>query len=651
MAESEAPAPEILPIRYLRPGLALLATLCFAASPLSAQAEVRFVLVVTGGIPPYIRGELRLTRQGAQWSGTLSVEESDSLLAVTGIRDPADSLLFDTPLLGGMRFAGIHRGDGFQGEAHGTDGVTRSWTANRLNATQEFYPSLPRFTLRQIVLEGTRTPGPVPASLEALLAPASSIGALYRTRSRTGGWTALEGRALARDRGTRALGLTDRATTLNAERATLSAIENGIADPSVRRRFLTLFHPGGIWVVDLHDAAIRSASLALPGFRLEMIRPALAAIGEPGADTASNEHLMTVAYRMTELAFSDSAAFATMIQGIPRNPDQGRRALLALLNGYQDALAWHSAALRFLLTEQWFPATAAGRSVAELVRSLGIGGPDSLPVLRPRLLGYVQAFPHIRIPDAWVDSLIKPENPNGRDWLAHHGRNELLSVLRRIPAAFDTGTVVTDAGAEFRLSTVGHEAALRESGFLEPVDEIVSEAGLSPLLSVQTVVHEWIHILHEHARERAGRAWRIGQGGSAHYQPVTPILAEGFAEWEAERALAPLLATYPLLGIFETEKRAAMALESTDDPHLVGFRLVSGLAARTGEPLLLRLAVAHADDLDALSRDPELRLGRGAPGHAESVAQALLPQTRFTIDEIFPQVIATRIVTPFAAER
>src|SRR5882672_1621799 len=90
---------------YLRRliGLALLLPV---AAPLRAQQEVRYVLVITGGIPPYLRGELRLSRSGRAWRGTLAMEDRDSLVPVTAIAHPGDSLLFEAPLLGGMSFRG-----------------------------------------------------------------------------------------------------------------------------------------------------------------------------------------------------------------------------------------------------------------------------------------------------------------------------------------------------------------------------------------------------------------------------------------------------------------------------------------------------------------------------------------------------------------
>ena len=347
-----------------------------------------------------------------------------------------------------------------------------------------------------------------------------------------------------------------------------------------------------------------------------------------------------------------------MLQAADSAPAASRRALATLLAGYEAALDWHRTALRFLLTEPWLPAGVPGPAISDLVRALPLEADGAVPTIRSRLLGYAQAFPHIRIPDRWVDSLVRPDNPNARDWLAHHGRAELLQVLRRLPAAFDTGTVVAQGGDEFRLTTVGQEAAVRETGFLEPADEIVIEPGLAPLLAVQTVVHEWIHILHEHARERAGQAWRIGSEGSARYQPVTPVLAEGLAEWEAERALAPVIARLPLLGLFEAEKRAAMAADAPDDPHLVGYRLVAGLAGRLGDAALVKVLARAADDPEALARDPVLRLpAQGHTGtrlHASPPsysASTLVPETRFLVDDVFPEVIGVRLVVPIKGER
>jgi hypothetical protein len=633
------------------------AILLLAAAPLRAQAEARFVLVVTGGIPPYLRGELRLSRQGQAWRGTLAMEDRDSLLVVTGIRITGDSLLFEAPLLGGMRFRGRQHDANFAGEAAAADGVARDWTGNRLSDAQEYYPSPPRFTLRQIVIGGVRGSGALPAPLSALLLPARQADSLYRSRAAAANWPALDGAALASDRGSRVLGLLDRTATLAAQRAALSAIADGITDLAVRRRFTALFHPAGSWVIDVHDAALRFAVLAQPTFRLEAIGPALRSLGDPVTDSASVEQLLAAAYRLVQLRASDAAAWSALLTATDSAAPSSRRSLLTLLSSYDAALDWYGDALRFLLTEGWLPAGLPARTVSGLVRAVPLGAADSLPAIRARLLGYAQAYPHIRTPDDWVDSLVRPDNPNARDWLAHHGRGDLLLVLRRLPATFDSGTVVAEGRDEYRVSTIGLAAAQRETGFLEPADEIVIEPGLAPLLAVQTVVHEWIHILHERARERAGLAWRIGSGGTARYQPVTPLLAEGLAEWEAERALAPLIARLPLIGVFEAEKRAAMAAETPDDAHLLGYRMAGGMATRVADSTLIRLLVRHGDDPEGLARESELigrsgKLAKSAPaGALPDSTSALIPEIRFAIDDETPEVIGARLVVPIRHEK
>ncbi len=633
--------------------MALFATLTLASTaPLRAQDEVRFVLVVTGGIPPYLRGELRLSRNGADWRGTLAMEDRDSLLPVTGIAFPADSVLFETPLLGGMHFRGRRQQENVAGEAVAADGVVRSWTANRLSRSQEYYPSLPRFTLRQIVVAGVRTSSALPPALQALLRPGEEVDSLYRARSTAAGWRALSGAALAADRGPRALGLFDRSASRAVQQGALVAIESGIADPAVRRRFVGLFHPAGNWIVDIHDAALRFAQLAQPGFRLESIAPALEVLGDGAHDSLTAEQIVAAVYRLVQLRETDSAAFALMLQDSATGPAATRRALVTLVDAYRPAFEWHAAALRFLLTERWLPAGLPAPTIAAMVAALPFPGGDTIPQLRARLIGYAQAYPHIRPPDRWVDSLVQPENPNAGAWRNRHGRSELLQVLHRLVPAFDTGTVVAESGNEYRLTTIGQQGVERETGFLEPRDVILIEPALPPLLAVQTVVHEWIHIRHEHAREAAGLAWRISRGGVATYQPVTPVLAEGVAEWESERVLAPLIDRLPLLGVFEAEKRAAMLAGSPEDSHLLGFRLAAGLSARLGEAKILPLLVRYAGDLDALARDPAV----GGPGarparSATWSAPFLIPETRFSVDDTSPEVIGTRVRVPIGGGR
>jgi hypothetical protein len=132
------------------------------------------------------------------------------------------------------------------------------------------------------------------------------------------------------------------------------------------------------------------------------------------------------------------------------------------------------------------------------------------------------------------------------------------------------------------------------------------------------------------------------------------VLAEGLAEWEAERVLAPLIGRWPLLGVFEAEKRAAMAAQAPDDPHLLGYRLAGGLSARVTDATLVRLLVRYAGDLDGLSRDPALAkaaLGRRPVPPSGYSTPVLIPETRFSVDDISPEIIGTRLVVPIRREK
>ena len=136
---------------------------------------------------------------------------------------------------------------------------------------------------------------------------------------------------------------------------------------------------------------------------------------------------------------------------------------------------------------------------------------------------------------------------------------------------------------------------------------------------------------------------------------ASPVLSEGIAEWQAEAVLAPLTARYPLVSVLELEKRAAMARNDVEDPHLVGYLLARELDRRAGAVGATRLLVRHADDPVALARDPAARLPATAGGTDLHLAlpaeRAVIPQTRFSVEDMVPDVLAVLIHAPPAEKR
>jgi hypothetical protein len=206
-----------------------------------------------------------------------------------------------------------------------------------------------------------------------------------------------------------------------------------------------------------------------------------------------------------------------------------------------------------------------------------------------------------------------------------------------------------------RLTTVSRQSRESLNGFLEPEDAIVIDPGYSPLLALGAVVHEWQHLLFRQRQlERLADSLGTKVRTTLRWPGIQPHLAEGFAEWSAERILTPVTARWPLLGLGELEKRADLNQHSIEDQHALGYALVGALAAALPDPAkLTELLLRHAEDPAGIPREPALRKAwsayRAAPDRTLSspTFQALIPEVTFTIDDGFPDVVATRILVPY----
>jgi hypothetical protein len=220
--------------------------------------------------------------------------------------------------------------------------------------------------------------------------------------------------------------------------------------------------------------------------------------------------------------------------------------------------------------------------------------------------------------------------------------------------------VLLQAGSEsIRLTTVPRQSQESLNGFLEPQDLIAIDPGYSPLLALGTVVHEWQHLLFRRMQlEAFAAALRADPMVLVKLPGIEPYLAEGFAEWSSDRILAPLHDRWPLLGLGELEKRAAMAEGNPDDHHSIGHALVRALGAALGDPAsTTRLLLLNAEHPARIASEPALRRAWKRYGHAPDYVLAvparkiLVPEVTFTVEDGFPDVIASRIVVPPSTKR
>jgi hypothetical protein len=521
----------------------------------------------------------------------------------------------------------------------------------------------PRFTLHEIVIERNDSSVRIPGRwlLAATIAfPESLATQAYSRAARRSGVAPLTGAVLASQRSQQVMGLYRRVELVNAARRTLDSIRSAIPTDSTRARFDGIFRPHGEWIVDLHDAALAWAQSRIRGFRERDAWPALIASHwvDPQDSVAAPEALPKAIYGLAVLAATDSAAFRTATAGMRRADSVAANSVLALLQGYTESLRWYTEALEFLLNAAWLP-EGGGKSVGDLVRSfwrgaLGIDVAVAQATIQPRWFGYPQAVPQYGVPAQLFGHLVRAENAEGQAWLDRQGQAALLRSLRWLPQGDSTLALLRTGTETLRLTTVSRQAKESLNGFLEPRDAIAIDPGYSPLLALGAVVHEWQHLLFR-SRQLEAVAARLSQRTTPviGLPGIEPHLAEGFAEWSAERILEPLTRRWPLLALGELEKRAALVQTQADDQHVLGYALVRALAAALPDPrattgLLLR----HASAPSALLKEPSLSRAwsryRGSADltPAQKPPRLLLPEVTFTIEDGIPDVESTRILLP-----
>ena len=526
-------------------------------------------------------------------------------------------------------------------------------------------PDLPRFTLRQIVTGSNDTLSRIPGPwLQAALAaqPESLALARYHKGARLSGVAPLGPDALGSERFQHMMGLYRRTELTQAARQTLTAIRANIPGDTARVRFDRLFRPQGEWVVDIHEAALAWARGRAPAIQWSSAGPALAAVRWlHSSDSMAPEAVPRALYGLNLLAVNDSAAVAAVNTEMGRADSASAAAVRLLLVGYTASQKWYTEALRYFLTEAWVPDGDRGRSLADYVRedwralaASGAGNQPRVPDIRARLFGYPQAVPHYGVPTALFQHLVVARNRTAESWLERHGESGLLRTLRWLPAG-DTSLVVLQAGSQsLRLTTLPRQSRESLNGFLEPSDVIAIDPGYSPLLAIGAVVHEWQHLLFRqmqlvHFAESA----RPGTLALVELPGLEPYLAEGFAEWSTERILGPLHARWPLLALGELEKRAGQASGSADDQHAVGYALVATLAATLRDPArTTRLLLLNAENPARIANHPGLKRAWKKYGRAADhvlpvpARRILIPEVTFSVEDGFPDVIASRIVVP-----
>ena len=526
---------------------------------------------------------------------------------------------------------------------------------------------VPRFTLRQMILGRNQSEWRIPGSWlhAATSIPAESLATrAYRLAATRSGVEPLGGNLLSAQRSQHVMGLYRRAELHQASERTLETIRAAIPSDTVRARFDLLFRPQGQWVVDIHDAALAWSRRHAASLRWETARSALAGAQwlAPGEREPEAEALPRALYGLAVLAASDSAAFGAAESAMLRADSGSANAALLLLKGYSESRRWYAQALDFFLREPWVP-DRGGRSVQDYVQqewqeAYHIDVEVPLPRIETRWFGYPQAVPQYGVPATLFDHLLHPDNAAASEWLQQNGEPNLLRILRLLPQGDTNLAVVRTRTRTLRLTSVSRQSRESLNGFLEPEDAIAIDPGYSPLLALGAVVHEWQHLVFRRLQlsRYAGSLRRLSQA-SLQLPGVQPHLAEGFAEWSAERILGPMAARWPLLAFGELEKRADLNQRGADDQHALGYALVVALASVLPSPAQVTdILLRHADDPAGVSREPALRKRwgkyRGSPdrGLRSPMVPLLIPEVTFTVEDGFPDVVETRILVPAADE-
>ena len=623
--------------------LCLLAA-SLVSAPLQAQAAGRWAMLLSGGARGMSRAELRL----ASPASTLWLESDTAPAPLRDVKLERGTVQFTLPGRQPIVFTGLVEGNVLRGTARADTGAPRVWTATRLQEITEYYPTLPRFTLRQIISGRRDTLSHLPGMwLAAARHDDPHFRDRYEALSRGAGLRALGEDALVHAGPQRALGLADRAEMVAASRATLEKIRAQIPSAATRTAFDRIFRPRGTWLVDVHDAALAFAQAASPRTSFADARIALTTVGWLSPDSAgTDDQVMAALYRLHGLMNTDSALVNSLLDGMQRADPLHASPAIFLFRAYDAADQWHTTALRFLLAAPWIGGDGA-TSIAGMMRA-SWGDSLPMPVIESRYFGSPQAVPRYGVPAPLFGRLVRADNWSAARWLERHHEAGLLDALRLLPAGFAHDAEIATPDEIFRLTTVRREAESRNNGFLEPHDAIAVDAGYMPLLALAAAVHEWEHLAFEyHRRLRDAR----DTSAVVTLRGADPYVAEGVAEWRTDQLLSPLAERFPLLLAGEAEKRARLSADATE-PHALGYLLVRALAAVVPDPSArVQLLLTAADDPASVTSDRAVAAAwatyRSSPdlSYGGSGRRALIPETTFTVEDGFPDPVAVRVMT------
>ncbi len=607
--------------------------LCAAPAPASGQT--------TGAMERWfvnIRGPATVVRAELQFSGNggrILLTASDSTwFPLQAIRRSTDSLFFTVPGID-SRFELERIGvEVMHGMVTGRVGAPEVVDASLIVPGTHRWPVPPRVTVSQLILGSSDTVTVFPAEWLSE-ARRQLMGRMHPPEAP---WDVLASRMA--DEGEAAmLGF----TRSGRELAVMLLEEASAAED---RDFIRLFRTArGGWRVDLHDVAWELAGESAPTdlADLDVLTDHLIRAGyASGLVRGDTLTLRRAVWRIWSRIHQTGEVPPRVLDPAFDSTGTAVRGLRALLIGYDGAVSWWTAATHWLMTSPWIDNGAATRVSVRQVVSDWWGEEQEMPRLLPAAFGGAQAAPVVGI-EPLAHAMIRAANGTAAMWFETPGAATAAVSLWQQLGERDPVPVRLVAAERTMPVLSPLEAVRGRFGWLvAPADGFRIDPAIIPALSVATLIHEWQHLVAE--RKRLGTLAASPSG--LRIPDSDPWISEGLAEWATDRLTGTFRGAAGAYREMEGIKRTGLERMNENDPHVLGFKLVSAASQKAGGSLRLQqLLAAHLDDPVALAR--ALRFtGRAGEPLRKPATLMLIPETTFTIDGGVSDHVTQRILIP-----
>ncbi len=600
---------------------ALILLLAVGRAPPDSVVAERWELEIRGPAT-FEHGELRF--EGA--TGQVVLESADSLFLPLAKLTRTDSLIsFAIPAMH-RRFEGTIEASGMGGTMIESDGSKSTWNAQRIPPGANRWPVPPRLTVRQIETGSDAAQVVIPGAWRALLPDERRITAEYDTISRAAGLAPWHGSELHSRSAQIQLGLD--VLVRESIRRVLTGIESS---PAADARFKRYFRgPRGLRL-DINDMALDIALRFKPDLRLDRAMTPIVKLEATTSFALDSAAMREMAWRFWS-RWSRDSSLSRALDSLEAEGSPGVSDTRVLLHGYDlAALEWPDA-VHWLMTARWVDTPQGPRSPQQLVAAFWDVDSLPLPYIEVTHFGNPEAFPSPSVKPI-LSRLIKPANAIAADWLVQGNQSEVLDAWR----AFDWGEpfrVVAGTHSRY-VTSPAVEVRTHAGGLLETGDRILIDPGVPPVLAVATLIHEWQHLIQSRRRLEGNAPGLREDGNEIRLLEDDPWLAEGFAEWATDLILAPARRQAPLLLAISQARRLAIQGMTSDDPHVLGYRLVRAAADRVRDPRLVRDRLTRLlHDLPGFARISGLagRSSRPALTLLRPVNAAVIPEVTFVFD-------------------